>query len=104
MTVRQDFEMAVVFGIEGISGDLVKTTHDTYKDAGMQAAWIGFQAAVRGDHAQLARFDHTRWISPTDRAALKGAAGLDMYASFISDEMIEMVARAVLKHFAGVPA
>lgn len=101
---RKDFEMAVVFGLQGVpqhAGCLQRSalTGD-YVDSLVQTAWLGYLACASHRHDMLARFAHDRFIGNGDRTAVRNILA-DYHSS--DDESVTTLARAILKHFGGMP-
>lgn len=105
--VRKDFELTMIFGIEGVPHDpgcLIRGSNGAYVDQAVERAWLGYLACASSKHALLQRFAYDRFIGNGDRTHLRQLMERHLADGLSSDdENIEQFARAILKHFGGMP-
>lgn len=106
--VRKDFELSMVFGIRGVpcgpGGLMREASNGNYIVPAVEHAWLGYLARASSEHAQRERLSATRFIGNGDRLAVRELMIYHLADGPASDdESIEQFARAILKHFKGMP-
>lgn len=96
--IRKDFELSMVFGIEGVpsgQGCLQRDEHGNYKNAAVDLAFRGYRACAESLNAQLERVDTARYISNGMRTEVRHELGLN--PAFWPDVEVDRMIRSALK-------